>query len=213
MPEQQLVVTLIPIAELKPDPSNPRNNTSAIEMVAASIRKFGFKVPVVVDGDHKIIAGHARYLAARMLKLAAVPCIVADDLTPEQLAEFSVAENRTSDFSFFDIEKLTERASEMSDEFIAEFDIESLMEDIADVDLDLPHETPEKRDGLDLAPFEKYQYVTIICRTTYDYTNLLERLGLENVQARYVGKYLKRGGSQGRVIEYPEFLARIDGEP
>jgi hypothetical protein len=207
-----LTVTMMPLSELHPDPANPRNNASAIEMVAASIRDFGFQVPIVVNDEHVIIAGHSRYLAAQMLKLKEVPVVVADELTPEQQRGFAIAENRTSDFSFFDIGKLTELAAELPEQYIAEFDLESLLADLDGDMPDLPTVTaPTKREGLDLAPYEKYQYVTIICRNTYDYTNLLERLGLQDLQRAYVGMYLKRGSSTGRIIEYPEFLRKIDG--
>lgn len=204
---------MLNLNDVEPDPENPRNNTGAVEMVAASIRKFGFLVPLVVNADHKIVAGHTRYLAAAMMGLKQVPCIEADELTPELQREFAIAENRTSDFAFFDVGKLAEQVDELSEEFIAEFDIESLLSDLAG---DEPDDTPsgrvpDKREGLDLAPFEKYQYVTIICRNTYDYTNLLDRLGLEDVQRRYVGKYLKRGASIGRIIEYPDFVRRVGG--
>jgi hypothetical protein len=202
---------MVRLDDLHPDPTNPRNNAGAVEMVAASIRTYGFLVPLVVDGDGKIVAGHTRYLAARMLRLEAVPCVQADHLTPELAREFQIAENRTSDFSFFDLGKLQAIADELSDQFVADFDMDSLLAGLVDQQPQLPVEqTPEKRDGLDLAPFEKYQYVTIICRNTYDYTNLLERLGLEDVQRRYIGGFLKRGSSTGRVIEYAEFVQRMD---
>lgn len=208
-----LTVTMLPLRDIHPDPANPRNNTSAIEMVAASIRNFGFKVPIIVDAEHNIVAGHSRYLAAEMLKLEEVPCVIADDLSPEELKGLSIAENRASDFSFFDLGKLAEMAVDLPEQYVAEFDLQSLLIDPEDSEpFVAPEATPEKRTGLDLAPFEKYQYVTIICRNTYDYTNLLERLGLEDMQARYVGKYLKRGMSIGRIIEYPEFVRRVDGE-
>jgi site-specific DNA-methyltransferase (adenine-specific) len=209
----EIAITSLRLDEIHPDPLNPRNNTGAVEMVAASIRKYGFLVPIVVDKDRKIVAGHTRFLAARMMRLGSVPCVQADELTPELAREFAIAENRTSDFSFFDLEKLAALAGEMSDEFVADFDIESLLSEVEfDIDAMPEDRTPDKREGLDLAPFEKYQYVCIICRTTYDYTNLLQRLGLDDLQRRYVGEYLKRGSSTGRVIEYPDFVAKIDGE-
>src|SRR5262245_47982596 len=103
-----LTVTVLPLRDLHPDPGHPRNNTAAVEMIASSIRQYGFLVPIVVNAERKIIAGHARYLAARMLRLDEVPCVLAEDLTPEQEREFAIAENRTSDFSFFDLAKLSE---------------------------------------------------------------------------------------------------------
>lgn len=203
---------MLPLSQLSPDPDNPRTNSGAVEKVAESIRRFGFNVPIGINAEHMILAGHTRFLAASMLKLKEVPCIVLDHLTPEQQREYNIADNRASDFSFFDLGKLDALMDDLSEEFVAEFDLDALVGQLEDNGM--PTQTdakPEKREGLDLAPFEKYQYVTIICRTTYDYTNLLERLGLENVQARYVGKYLKRGTSIGRIMEYGDFVQRVDG--
>jgi hypothetical protein len=212
-PVSDLTVQMVPLNELVPDPDNPRNNSSAIAKVAASIRKFGFKVPLVINAEHKILAGHTRFLAASMLKLEEVPCVIADDLDADEQVGFSLAENRSSDFSFWDLGKLAEMADSIDEETIAEFDLDSLLAGIEVEDIDVPAEAkPEKREGLDLAPFEKYQYLMIICRSTYDFTNLLDRFGLENIQERYVGRFLKRGTTTGRVIEYPEFVAVIDKE-
>lgn len=69
------------IADVKPYENNPRNNDSAVDAVAASIREFGWQQPIVVDKDGVIIAGHTRYKAARKLGLAEVPVVVADKLT------------------------------------------------------------------------------------------------------------------------------------
>jgi ParB/RepB/Spo0J family partition protein len=73
----------IKLEELKPYENNPRNNEDAIEPVAKSIKEFGFKVPIVIDKNNIIIAGHTRYKAAKKLGLNKVPCIVADDLTED----------------------------------------------------------------------------------------------------------------------------------
>src|SRR5947209_4633386 len=107
-----LTIAMLSLDDLHPDPRNPRNNTGPIEMIASSIRDFGFLVPIVVNKDRKIVAGHARYMAAKMLNLDKVPVVEAEHLTAEQELGFSIAENRTSDFSFFDIAKL----QQMSDE-------------------------------------------------------------------------------------------------
>ena len=209
-----LDVQSVPTADLIPDPNNPRNNSGAIAAVAESIRQFGFRVPIVISEDKGIIAGHTRYRAALMEGLETVPCVIADDLTEEQQAAFAVAENRTSDFSFFDTEKLADFVKDIPDDMLAAFDVDSVLmpptaesEDVGSL------KEPEKRQGLDLAPFEKYQYVMIMCRTEHDFLNLTEMLGLEDVQRGYVEGNLKRGSSWGRVIEYPLFLERLrDGD-
>lgn len=68
------------ISDLKPYKNNPRKNESAVNAVASSIKEFGFKVPIVIDADGEIIAGHTRIKAAKKLKLTEVPCIIADDI-------------------------------------------------------------------------------------------------------------------------------------
>lgn len=94
------------IKDLKPYESNPRDNGNAVDFVAESIRNFGFKVPIVIDRDNVIVAGHTRYDAAKLLKLEKVPCVVADDLTEEQANAFRLADNKVKEFSQWDYEKL-----------------------------------------------------------------------------------------------------------
>ena len=89
-------ITLTPIASIKPYPGNPRKNDGkAVEKVAASLKAFGFRQPIVVDADGVIIAGHTRYKAAMQLGLAKVPVHVATDLTPAQVKAYRLADNRT----------------------------------------------------------------------------------------------------------------------
>lgn len=214
-PNSDMAIQMFDLESLVPDPDNPRVNSGAISQVAESIRLFGFRVPLVVNSEGKIIAGHTRYRAALMLGMEKVPCVLADDLTQAQQDAFAVAENRTSDFAFFDVEKLTAFVSDIPPELLAAFDIDAVLTTgFGDDDSD-PTSTkePEKRAGLDLAPFERYQYVMILCRTEHDYLNLLDRLGLEDKQKGYVEGVLKRGSSYGRVIEYPQFLERMSETP
>ena len=98
----------ISISLLREYDNNPRNNDGAVDAVAASIREFGFKVPVIVDGDNVIVAGHTRVKAARKLGMSAVPCIIADDLTPEQIRAFRLADNKTAELAVWDFDKLNE---------------------------------------------------------------------------------------------------------
>ena len=75
----------IKIGDIIPYEKNPRKNDDAVKYVAESIKQFGFKVPIVIDKNNVIIAGHTRYKASKKLGLKEVPCIVADDLTEEQI--------------------------------------------------------------------------------------------------------------------------------
>ena len=94
------------IRDLIPYENNPRNNDKAVEAVAASIKEFGFKVPIVIDKNNIIVAGHTRHLAAKKLGLEKAPCIVADDLTEEQVKAFRLADNKTAELAEWDFEKL-----------------------------------------------------------------------------------------------------------
>ncbi len=204
-------IRMVKVSDLRPDPDNPRVNSGAVAYVVESIRQFGFKVPIVIGTDNLIRAGHTRYRAAVQLGLHEVPCIDASDLTEEQQRAFAIAENRTSDFAFFDLPKLGEVLVDIPADLLAGFDIDALITPQDEEDKESGSKgTPDKRPGLDLAPFERYQYVMILCRTEFDYTNLLTRLGLENTQKRYVDGALKQGASYGRVIEYPDFLDKVD---
>lgn len=101
-------VVMMPIEELVPYENNPRKNDEAVSKVAESIREFGFKVPIIVDKDNVIVAGHTRLKAARELGLETVPVIKADDLTEEQVRAFRLVDNKTAEFAEWDLEKLRE---------------------------------------------------------------------------------------------------------
>lgn len=92
--------------ELTPYENNPRINDGAVDAVAASIKQFGFKVPIVVDSNGVVVTGHTRLKAAKKLGLDSVPVIVADDLTPEQVKAFRLADNKTSELAQWDLDKL-----------------------------------------------------------------------------------------------------------
>lgn len=99
-------IVSLKLSELHPYENNPRLNDDAVDAVAASIKEFGFKVPIVVDKDNVIVAGHTRYKAAQKLKLKTVPCVVADDLSEEQVNAFRLADNKTGELALWDDEKL-----------------------------------------------------------------------------------------------------------
>lgn len=101
------------LSELIPYANNPRHNDSAVDAVAASIKEFGFKVPIIVDKDGVIVAGHTRLKAAQKLGLERVPCIIADDLTPEQIKAFRLADNKVGELAEWDFEKLNFELSEI----------------------------------------------------------------------------------------------------
>ena len=92
--------------KIKPYENNPRINDGAVESVANSIREFGFKVPIIVDKDFVIIAGHTQLKAAQRLGLKEVPVVIADDLSEEKVKAFRLADNKVEELAEWDMEKL-----------------------------------------------------------------------------------------------------------
>lgn len=105
------------LSDLRLYARNPRKNDQAVDAVANSIREFGFKVPIVIDKNGEIIAGHTRYKAAKKMKLEEIPCIIADDLTEEQIKAFRLADNKVGELADWDFDLL-------SDELDGIFDID-----------------------------------------------------------------------------------------
>jgi len=100
-------------ADLIPYDNNPRKNEKAVEIVMKSIQEFGFKVPIVIDENKVIIAGHTRLKAAQRMGLEKVPCLIADDLTPEQIKAFRLVDNKTSEYAEWDLERLEQELLEL----------------------------------------------------------------------------------------------------
>ena len=120
---------MLPVSALKPYEKNPRNNQEAVDKVAASIREFGFRQPIVVDKDYVIIAGHTRLLAAKKLKLTEVPVLVADDLTDEQAKAYRLADNKTAEFAEWDSDLLSEELADIFDIDMTDFGFEINLEE------------------------------------------------------------------------------------
>lgn len=96
------------IETLHPYENNPRKNDDAVEALAQAIQKFGWKQPIVIDKDNVIVAGHTRYKAAKLLQLTTIPCVIADDLTDEEVKAYRLADNKIAELSGWDFEKLSE---------------------------------------------------------------------------------------------------------
>lgn len=126
--------------------NNPRHNEKAIDAVAASIKEFGFKNPIIIDKDYVIVAGHTRKSAAEKLGIEKVPCIIADDLTEEQVQAFRLVDNKTAELADWDFEKLEEELAALSDFNMSDFGFPSEEIDWAGVEdlTESNYEEPEK---------------------------------------------------------------------
>lgn len=133
----------LPLSAVKPYSSNPRVISDiAIDKVALSIKEYGFRIPIIIDKDNVIVAGHTRYKAAVKLGLETVPCIIVDDLTPEQIKAFRIADNKTAEFSTWDNELLKIELEELKAfdlnlemTGLDDWEIDNLLNPVSDIDL------------------------------------------------------------------------------
>ena len=132
------------IEDLIPYENNPRINDDAVEYVKNSIKEFGFKVPIIIDKNNVIVAGHTRYKACKELGINEIPCIVADDLTDKQIKAFRLADNKVSEKAQWDLSKLDEELLEIKDFDMADFGFDFFEEEQETVEDDFEAELPEE---------------------------------------------------------------------
>lgn len=130
------------IDELVPYENNARINDKAVDIVANSIREFGFRNPCIIDKDNVIVAGHTRVLACKKLGIDKVPCIVADDLTEEQIKAFRIADNSSAQIAEWDIDKLMKELDTI------DYDMEQfgLAEQLAEIEKTIEKENQAEED-------------------------------------------------------------------
>ena len=115
-------IEIADISSIKPYENNPRKlSEKAIETVAMSLKEYGFRQPIVVDKDRIIVVGHTRFRASKKLGFKEVPITIADNLTPEQINAYRIADNRTSEESEWDSELLKMELKELD---LKDFDLE-----------------------------------------------------------------------------------------
>lgn len=170
------------LKELKPYKNNPRNNDNAVEAVAASIKEFGFKVPIVIDRNYEIVAGHTRYKASQRLGLKTVPCIIADDLTEEQIKAFRLADNKTSELATWNIELMNIELESILNINMGDFGFEAVdekepVED--DYEVELPEE-PKTKTG-DIYQLGRHRVMCGDSTKKEDVYKLLDKIDIDLV--------------------------------
>lgn len=147
-------IVKVSIDKLIPYENNPRVNDEAVKYVANSIKEFGFKVPIIVDKNNVIVAGHTRYKACKELGIKNVPVIIADDLNEEQIKAFRLADNKVSEQAGWDFELLDEELNDLNMD-MEEFGFEKL----ESIDLDSFFEAKQEETKKE----EESKLNTIIC--------------------------------------------------
>lgn len=151
------------LVDLKPYVNNPRNNDNAVQYVRNSIEEFGFRVPLVIDKDNVIVCGHTRYKAAVQMGLEEVPCILAADLTEDQIKAFRLADNKTQELAEWDWNKIGIELDSITGIDMSRMGFEDFL------DKSDPGELPVKKLGggneIDLGSFddEEFEYVCPCC--------------------------------------------------
>lgn len=146
-------IKMMKVDDLKPYENNPRFNDDAVEYVANSIKEFGFKVPIVIDKNNVIVAGHTRYKASMELGLKEVPCIVADDLTDEQIKAFRLADNKVSEKASWNYDLLDIELDDILNIDMEQFDFEKI---------DVNYDAEYKNNEIDLNEYDDDNF-DIIC--------------------------------------------------
>ena len=139
------------LEDITPYENNPRKNDEAVQFVKNSIEQFGFKNPIIIDSAGVIVAGHTRFKAAQELGLKEVPTISAEDLTPEQVKAFRIADNKTGEKALWDDDILKDEMQELMDNFdftnfgFGEFELTMLMQEFDENRINsLFEDAPEK---------------------------------------------------------------------
>ena len=176
---EELKIIYKDINDLQMYENNPRKNSDAVQFVVNSIQQFGFKNPIIIDKNNTIVCGHTRYKAARRLKMATVPCIMADDLSEDQIRAFRLADNKVAEMATWDYDRLEQ-----------EFALIDPMEfDIADFGF-FPNYEPDEEEEEDedfdegSSSAEKTYCLVIDCESKAEQKDTYERLAKMGIIAK-----------------------------
>jgi hypothetical protein len=155
--------------ELTPYDKNARKNDKAVPLVAKSIELFGFKVPIVIDRNNVIVCGHTRYKAAHALGIEEVPCIIADDLTDQQIKAYRLADNKVAEVSKWDKGILSLEMNEIFDFDMSDFGFE-IADPVDTVEIELPQKENERERTANA--YNLYDFDENRCTGIYDIPTL-----------------------------------------
>lgn len=196
------------VSDLVPYENNPRKNDDAVQYVANSIKEFGFRNPIIIGKDNVIASGHTRLKAAIKLGMTEVPCLIADDLTEEQLNAFRLADNKVAEMAEWDFGKLMLELDEISiDMGLFGFDRDTIQ--IEDIDLKDLEEFPEEPFAHELG--EANNYIVLEFCTETDWELAQDVFNLQRVQTNEPNPNVRKHGI-GRVIDGAEIMGRLVNE-
>lgn len=190
----------LPLKEIYPYKNNPRKNDSAIEAVVASIKQYGFLVPLVISSGHEIIAGHTRYKAAAKLGLKSVPCVIADELSEEQVKAFRLVDNKVGELAEWDVDLLPlELADIVQDLSIFGFDSISEEEFGEEFTLDSGEKKPYQQISLTLHD-KQAELITACIDYVHTHDEVQETFGNENRKGNGVYEVVRQWAEQRKLV-------------
>ncbi len=207
MPSPKLQISYVSIADLKPYFRNQRLHTEdQVERIADSIREFGFVMPILLDQNNEIIAGHGRFQASEKLGLTEVPCLYAGHLTDDQVKAYRLADNRLQDLSYFDKQRVAQELTDLLDTgfdiFLTGFDdFDDLKLDEDDEELVVDERIlPRMERIMD----EHHDYLVFMFNNKFDWVRVCEEFKVGRVNASIMPDKTKIG--VGRVLNGEKLL-------
>jgi DNA modification methylase len=208
---RSLAIVATPIATLKPAPNNPRSHsTKQIRQLARSIETFGFNVPLLIDEDGGVIAGHGRLAACKRLGWTEVPCIRIEHLSEAQKRAYIIADNRLSENATWDDALLAKELTALSNLELS-FEIEAIGFDMGEIDLRI-----ESVAAVAKVPDETEQPIPEIAAVAVTRLGDLWQVGRHKLicaDARDPAAYTMLFGTEhaAAMLSDPPFNVKIDG--
>lgn len=190
----------IALADVHPYARNPRKNDEAVKNVAASIREFGFLVPLVIDANHEIVAGHTRYKAAKALGMKTVPCVIADELTEDQIKAFRLADNKVGEMAGWDMDLLPLELADIAMP-MADFGFEVISDDdfSENFTLDDGEKKPFQQISITVHD-EQAKLILAAIKYVYDQNAVTETFTNENHNGNGLYEVVRQWAAQKRLL-------------
>ena len=190
----------LPLEEVHPYENNPRKNDNAVDAVAASIRQYGFLVPLVISADHEIITGHTRYKAAGRLGLPTVPCVIADELTDEQIKAFRLVDNKVGELAQWDVDLLPLELADIAQD-LSVFGFESISEEEFGEEFTLDSGEKKPYQQISLTLHDKQAELIMACIDyVHAHEEVKETFGNENRKGNGVYEVVRQWAEQKKSV-------------
>lgn len=193
-------ILTLSLNEIHPYGKNPRKNDKAVDAVAESIRQYGFLVPLVISKEYEIIAGHTRYKAARKLGLAKVPCVIADELTEEQIKAFRLVDNKVGELAEWDVDLLPLELADIAQD-LSPFGFEAISEDEFGEKFTLDSGEKKPYQQISMTLHDKQAELILAC---IDYVHahgeVKETFGNENHKGNGVYEVVRQWAEQRKLV-------------